>query len=196
MTTLDWIETARLKLRHWEEADIEAHHAIITGDEDVMEWLETGMPLPEMRAQRLIEGWAEHWMLYGFGVWAVEESESGQLIGHCGLLTGMHEQPDAELRFAIGTAFQGRGYATEAAIATIRYGLHTLRRYRVLARIVVGNTDAYKVMARCGATSSSQPHKYWGRKVETIVMTINNFTDTDSPIHIHETAPPAFYTSE
>ena len=66
-----------------------------------------------------------HWEARGFGMWAVEERDGGELVGRIGLL--FHpDSPAGEDRVEIAWSLQqdrwGRGYATEGALAARDWG--------------------------------------------------------------------------
>ncbi len=56
---------------------------------------------------------------HGLAWYALRLCESGELIGNCGMLRGRSTCVEPELGYMISLAHQGRGYATEAATATM-----------------------------------------------------------------------------
>lgn len=55
-------------------------------------------------------------------LWAVEEQETGRVVGHCGLLPRKLEGEDLiEIIYIFGSRSWGRGFATEAASALVDY---------------------------------------------------------------------------
>jgi len=70
------------------------------------------MALPRSRA---------HWRERGYGVWAVEDLTTGTFAGHCGLRF-LEEVGETEVYYAFAKPFWGRGLATEAVGATVRFG--------------------------------------------------------------------------
>ena len=76
------LETERLALRRLEETDFDALAAILQ-DPQVMYAYEHGFSTEEVRQwlDRQLERYAE----YGFGLWAVLDKTSGELIGQCGI---------------------------------------------------------------------------------------------------------------
>ena len=63
---------------------------------------------------------------HGFGIWRMALKESDIPVGMCGLLKrdGMEH---ADLGYAILGRYQGRGYAREAAVATLAYARNVLK---------------------------------------------------------------------
>ena len=72
--------------------------------------------------------YAEH----GFGPYLVERKDDGASLGICGLFR-RDTLPDVDVGFALAEHFRGRGYAYEAAAATLRYAREVLKLGRVVA---------------------------------------------------------------
>ena len=64
---------------------------------------------------------AGHWALRGFGIWAVVERESGELVGRVGLQEP-EGWPGVELAWLVTRSRWGRGYAPEAGRAPLGLG--------------------------------------------------------------------------
>ena len=104
---------------------MDAYYAGISSDADVMRYLPGGKPRLRSDSQWVISYFMHHAELHGFGVWAVEEKASGALIGHAGLehIPGAQE---VEIAYTLAKAYWGRGFATEAAGASLSYGFEAL----------------------------------------------------------------------
>jgi RimJ/RimL family protein N-acetyltransferase len=115
------LTTGRLVLRRFVEADAAACAAIRFHPE-VETWL---MPatsddtVAEMR-QRIAE-YDASFEQHGYGVWAVTERLSGNLVGYCGLRR-VPEVQATDVVWTIAPAAQGKGYAREAAAAAVAAG--------------------------------------------------------------------------
>lgn len=95
---------------------------------------------------------------------AVVERESGRLVGAMGLRL-IHPHRRAELGYWIGKPYWGRGYATEAARAVLRYGFETLGLNRIHATHFTRNPASGRVMQKIGMTHEGrlrQHHIKWG----------------------------------
>jgi RimJ/RimL family protein N-acetyltransferase len=90
-----------------------------------------------------------HWHMRGFGIWGVEEIESGELIGRVGLQF-LDWFDDVELVWMLRSASWGRGFATEAARAAIDYGFRVRGLPRIAAVIHVENQPSLKLAERLG----------------------------------------------
>lgn len=144
------LETERLLLRAFSDGDLDAY-AAMCADAEVMRYLSvTGALLSREDAWRQMALFAGHWALRGFGMWAVEERESGRFIGRVGL----HQPegwPDRELGWSLARPAWGRGYATEAARAAADYAFRTLRWSHLIHLILPGNDRSIRVAGRLGA---------------------------------------------
>jgi RimJ/RimL family protein N-acetyltransferase len=78
------------------------------------------------------------------------------LIGFCGFrLFG--EAREVELLYGIAPAEWGRGFATEAAQAMLRFGFEELGFDRVLAGADTPNIASFRVMEKIGMTLAKRP---------------------------------------
>lgn len=101
-------------------------------------------------ARRYIEtGPRASYAAHGFGLWRVQENETGEPVGICGILRreGLDE-PD--LGFALRERFWGRGYAREAAAATLAHARDVLGLRRILAITVPHNLASARVLEAVG----------------------------------------------
>ncbi|WP_408587178.1 GNAT family N-acetyltransferase [Novosphingobium sp.] len=143
------IETARLRLRPWREADVTAFHAICS-DPVVMATLGPVMTLADTEAlvQRCIAMQARE----GHCFWALERRADARLIGWCGVIRGSVGPVEgrAEIGWRLASDCWGKGYASEAARATVDWVFTHLPDDAVWAITHVGNTRSCAVMERLG----------------------------------------------
>lgn len=86
---------------------------------------------------------------HGFGLYLVELKQTSTPIGICGLLRreGL-DHPD--LGYALLTRYSARGYATEAARATLHFGHTTLGLTQVMAVSKPDNRGSIRVLEKIG----------------------------------------------
>lgn len=143
------IDTPRLRLRHWRPEDRPAFFAL-NQEPAVVRFL---TPLTREGSDARIARAEAHLEAHGWGNWAVEARETGALIGLCGLMPVTFEEfftPAVEIAWRLSTAWQGRGYAREAAEAALGYAFDTLGLDRVVAFTVPANEASWGLMKRLG----------------------------------------------
>ena len=141
------LETERLRLRPWQGSDLDAL-APFMGDREATRYI--AGPLSREDTWRRIAMFIGHWTLRGFGNWVIEEKASGALAGYGGLW--MPEGwPEPELMWGLLPAFQGRGYATEAAACARTHAVRELRLPALVSYIAPENIPSRGVAERLGA---------------------------------------------
>jgi ribosomal-protein-alanine N-acetyltransferase len=90
-----------------------------------------------------------HWTRHGFGPWVVIHEADGELIGHCGLRY-WPDSPDVEVLYALDRRHWGRGFATEAARASLRHGFEALALDRIIAAAFLDNPASRRVLEKIG----------------------------------------------
>ena len=98
---------------------------------------------------RAVAGWIGHWALRGYGQWAIEERASGQFIGRAGIINPA-DWPGPEVGYLLGRPWWGRGYATEAAGATMDWGFRQIGFADLLSLIDPDNQASIAVATRLG----------------------------------------------
>lgn len=97
----------------------------------------------------LLNGPVHAYQTLGFGLWAVADKATGQLIGMCGLLQrDTLECPD--IGYALLPAFTGMGYAFEITAAVLQYGFDVCRMTRIAAITLPTNAPSVKLLQKLG----------------------------------------------
>jgi RimJ/RimL family protein N-acetyltransferase len=89
--------------------------------------------------------------LYNHGRWAVHLKPGLEFIGWCGLKY-IPQRDEIDLGYRLKKQFWGKGYATEAAFACIKYGFERLKLRRIIGRAMPDNSSSLKVLEKCGMT--------------------------------------------
>lgn len=142
------LETARLRLRLFEERDLPALAAMYA-DAETMRHIGGGQVLTRAETWRAIAGMLGHWALRGYGMWAVDNRETGELVGRVGFIDP-EGWPGFELGWLVARTHWGRGYATEAARAALAHALGPLGRRRVISLVRPANAASARVAAKIG----------------------------------------------
>lgn len=152
------LETERLILRKLEETDDERMF-LMDSDPEVMKYLGTPVKSRE-ESQEIIRMIQKQYEENGVGRWAVIEKESGLLIGWCGLkllkepINGHVETLDLGYRFI--PEFWGKGYAWEAAKATLDYGFNELSANTIYAYADAGNAGSNYILTKMGFENTGE----------------------------------------
>lgn len=144
------LETARLVLRQWSDADL-APFAAINADPRVMEHFPA--PLDRAASDALAARWREMFAEHGLGMWAVAEKDGAAFIGFVGLSIpafDAHFTPCVETGWRLGTSWWGKGYATEAAEAALAFGFDRIGLDEIVAYTAAPNARSQAVMRRLG----------------------------------------------
>jgi RimJ/RimL family protein N-acetyltransferase len=155
MPRIHELDTTRLLLRAWRDEDLEPF-AAMNADPEVMRHLLGTMSREESDASAA-RGRA-HIDQHGFGFWAVEEKGGSPFIGFVGLIRTSfeaHFTPCVEVGWRLARDAWGRGYATEAAQESLRFGFEELKLDEIVSFTVPGNIRSRRVMERLGMTHSS-----------------------------------------
>jgi RimJ/RimL family protein N-acetyltransferase len=144
------LQTQRLRLRPFRNEDLDAY-AAICGDPEVMRYLGTGVTLNRQDTWRAMAGILGHWQLLGYGMFAMEIRETGELIGRTGYLDPPG-WPGFELGWVLGRAWWGKGYAVEAAVRCRDYAFDQMGRDRLISLIRPDNHRSIRVAEKIGET--------------------------------------------
>jgi RimJ/RimL family protein N-acetyltransferase len=147
------LETERLKLRGHTVDDFMAC-AAMWADPVVTRHI-GGRPLAEDEAWTRLLRYVGHWVLLGFGYWVVEEKSTGGFIGEIGFADFKRNvEPSIKDKPEIGWAFitrsHGKGYATEAVRAAVRWGEGHFASAQTACIIHPENLASIRVADKCG----------------------------------------------
>ncbi|MDF9828487.1 RimJ/RimL family protein N-acetyltransferase [Ereboglobus sp. PH5-10] len=162
-STITELTTPRLRLRQWRDSDRELFFELCRNPR-VMEFL---MPVDDRAASDVImDRWAAHITGHGWGFWAVElrEAIAGNsapvFIGSVGLQIPRHPfpfMPCVEVGWRLFPEHWGKGYAIEAARASIDFGFNRLGLSEIVAITTTPNRRSQAVMQRLGMTPGNPP---------------------------------------
>lgn len=158
--TIIEIETERLLLRQWEEADLEPFYRI-NSDRKVMEFFPSC--LTARQSDELAQRCQSELKANGWGLWALEEKESGSFVGFTGLHTPgqpLPFSPCIEISWRLAPSSWGKGLATEAARAALATAFHRLHLDEVVSFTATGNYRSVAVMERLGMVRAEETFEH------------------------------------
>lgn len=151
-------ETGRLRLRTWGEAD-ETRFYEIMNTPAVMRWL-GGLQTPREwnAAYQRLRAYERD---FGFTFWIVERREDKEILGFCGLKRANAPGADAiagaiEIGWRLREDAWGKGYAKEAAIASLDLAFDRFNAPRVVAVTAADNEPSQGLMRRLGMESREE----------------------------------------
>jgi RimJ/RimL family protein N-acetyltransferase len=145
MTTLPTLETARLKLRPYSEADIAELVPLIGAREVAATTLRIAHPYTEQDARAFLALAQEPGKIW----LATTLRSDGRQIGGVGLRVEDPHQ-HAELGYWLGVSYWRQGYATEAACEMLRYGFVDLGLHRIFASHFRHNPASGRILVKLG----------------------------------------------
>jgi RimJ/RimL family protein N-acetyltransferase len=173
------LETERLILRPWREADKKLYAAVI-GDPEVRRFFPAVGTYADADAG--IERAKQRLDSFGFSFLAVERKQDGAFMGMLGMAPFRDElraaiptNPAVEIGWQLGKQFWGQGYAPEGARAFLDYAWMPLGLPEVVAITYEGNWPSRRVMEKIGMThdprgSFEHPDVPSGSKVRSHVL--------------------------
>ena len=146
------LETDRLIFRQWKNSDfhllaefykVEANARFVGGIKNAEElW-------------RLMGTYIGHYELNGYSYLAIDEKESGNLIGTIGLWNSI-PWPEPELGYWLLPNAQGKGFGMEGGLAVKEFALKTLNLNSLVSYIDPANQPSKKLALRIGGKFDKQ----------------------------------------
>ncbi|HVY20851.1 MAG TPA: GNAT family N-acetyltransferase [Bauldia sp.] len=152
MTPKVHIETERLKLRDWTDADREPF-AALNADPRVMEFFPTR--LDRGTSDALTATIRTNLTRDGYGLYATELKETGEFIGFVGLARPNFEarfMPAIEIGWRLSRRSWGQGLASEAAAAVRDHAFANLGLEALVSFTAEWNQPSRRVMEKIGMT--------------------------------------------
>ncbi len=162
------IETDRLFLRMFEAKDLEAVYALFN-DSEVQKYLSPKNRRTRRQLEVLLEKNFRYWNDKGFGLWCVTEKRIGEMIGYCGFQR-FDKSEDVEIVFGFLKENWGRGFATEAATACLKFGFEKLYFKKIFAATNPENIASLRVLEKTEMTFLKKEFHY---EMETVIYSIS-----------------------
>lgn len=165
LTGNPWIiaETEHLRLREMTEKDLDALYALY--DDPAVKRFLPPLSLDRNRERSILRAYIrEVYGLYGYGMWAVCDRATGELIGRVGFEPYQGNNRAVELGYLIRGDRRGRGLAVEAARAAIRFADENLDFPAIAIRTDAENAASIHVALSLGfaETAASAAAGYAG----------------------------------
>ena len=153
------LQTTRLLLRSFQDMDLATVHTLLNNPESSI-YNPGIVPADEAATKIVLSGWINEGVIkprnrFTFYI----EGSDNQFIGIISIGIIKAQYRNAEIWYKISPEFWGKGYATEAVIATIKFGFETLLLHRIEAGCAVGNIASYKVLEKAGMFREAHTRK-------------------------------------
>jgi RimJ/RimL family protein N-acetyltransferase len=146
------LQTTRLRLEPFSQAHAAALN-ILDSDPAVMRFIGDGSTRTLDQTKAAIGRVQERWERLGYAWWTLFERQTGDAIGAACLQHLANEEgAPLEIGWRLRPDKQGKGYATEAGRAILRFAFRKVGADEVLAVAHPDNVSSRKVMERLGMT--------------------------------------------
>lgn len=153
---LPWtiLETDRLVVRELALSDVDALFELYSyeGMTDYMEGLYPYEEEYEYQKAYI----ANMYRFFGYGMWLVFEKETGKLVGRAGVEHREELNGELELGYAIGTPWQGKGYATEVCQGILQYVRDELGFEEICSLVEPDNRASIHLLEKCSFVEEEQ----------------------------------------
>lgn len=144
------LQTERLELREMTDADLPALRAIL---HDPLAMTAYEGAFDDAESLAWLRRMQERYRNDGFGLWAAQLRETGEMIGQCGITRQLIDDEEViEVGYLFQRAHWHRGYAVEAASACRDWAFETLPIDDLYAKVRSTNVASMNVAIRLGMT--------------------------------------------
>ena len=178
------IETERLMLHQATTGHLNDWAVHVFADPDVIRYMPKRDMTPYARAERALNNYNRLWTQHKLGGWVITDKVDSQLIGSCEI-EYLDETDEYELGYALSKAYWGKGIATEAAQAVVRFGFESANLERIIAVVVPENAASWRVLEHIGFVYEKNA-RYYDLDVVYYAMKHDQFRPSDSFYRLNE----------
>ena len=143
------IETERLRLRRLAARDAAFILRLLNEPSFIENIGDKGVRTSADASDYISSGPVASYEKFGFGLYLVEEKETGVALGICGL-SKRDALEDVDIGYAFLPEFWSKGYAWESATAVMAYARDGLRLKRIVAITNVNNHSSIRLLEKLG----------------------------------------------
>ena len=148
MKPLVLFETQRLRVRQIDLADEPMMYAVYS-DPVAARFVDDGQPIGRDEVGPWINKTQENYVRYGYGMSAIAERNSGDVIGFIGLVhPGGQSEPG--IKYSVQRLYWGQGIASEAVAAMVAYGQREHGLSEIIATVDPEHLASQRVLTKCG----------------------------------------------
>ena len=162
------LNTAHLLLRPFRPEDAAPLYQILN-QPGLLQYFPDPTPPSLERVERFIGKQLTEWQERGYALWAVQPLQTDRLAGWCGSQF-LPETGETEVAYLLGRECWGRGYATEAAHASLDFTFRHFPLDQIIALVHPDNASSIRVIGKLGMKSSGLA-PYFGVELERFELT-------------------------
>jgi [ribosomal protein S5]-alanine N-acetyltransferase len=163
------LETDRLLLREYVEEDAEVFFKL-NSDPEVLRFVpDKALLNVEQARQILVDHPIADYRKHGFGRGACILKITGEQIGFAGLKY-LEELGEVDVAYRLMPAYWGQGLATEAALASVRFGFADLGLKRIIGLVMPENVASVRVLEKAGL-HYAETISFWRHQFSKYVIT-------------------------
>ena len=147
------IKSSRLELEEITIKDFDFFKYYFS-DSERTKYLPQGKPYSSNDVKIWLSDRISHWKKNNFGTFLIQEMDSEQTIGYCGLEFVM-DSDFIDIRYGLIQDSWGKGYAQEAARACLSYGFHTIKLEIIYGAAISENIASINTLKKIGMQKDS-----------------------------------------
>lgn len=155
------IETQHLILRKFAFSDSDAMLKNWVADEKIQSLYSESVYSTQEAVHELLEKYIGSYEREDYYRWAIIDKDTNECIGQIAYWLVDNKNHFAEIEYCIGSAFQCRGYATEATKAVIAFGFEQIHLHKVQICTKTINQPSKRVIEKCGFTYEGTLRDYF-----------------------------------
>lgn len=146
------LQTGRLRLRRFTLSDVQDAYTNWLSDPDVAFYMRWDAHKDMKQTEEMLSKIISDYEKPNYYRWAITLGAGGEVIGVIGFHIDNESDMVADIAYALGKAYWGRGIVTEALREVLRFGLSDVGLNRIEAYHAVKNPASGKVMKKSGMT--------------------------------------------
>ena len=146
------LETDRLILRRYTEADAEPMYKNWASDPEVSKFLTWPTHTSVEVTQSLVMDWITRYKNPNYYNWVIELKETKEIVGNISVVSVKEKIGGATLGYCMGTKWWGKEIMPEAGKAVVKYLFERVGIHRIAATHDKNNPKSGRVMQKMGMT--------------------------------------------
>jgi [ribosomal protein S5]-alanine N-acetyltransferase len=165
------LPTPRLMLRALRQSDLEDLYTYAS-DPEIDRYTPWRHYSSLEKAQADLDSFLTEYEHHGLGAWGIEHRMDKRLIGIINISPPHPHHHRTEMGFTIARPYWGHGFATEAAVAVVRFVFDQLKVVRIEAVCMPENIASARVLQKIGMKYEGLLHNYqvWKDKPSDLQM--------------------------